>query len=186
MKANVLIAMALASALCFPAFGQQTPREPLTKDFDTLDKNGDGSIHRLEAENENVNYHFDAIDKDKNETLSREEFTRYIAEEEPLLGKPKKKEELPQAYLRERSGSQSQVVTNPSLLPKIEAEFAELDNDDDSFISRNEAEDDEIYRHFMHIDRNDDSRISSQEYNTYLREHGTQVATKELMEKVRL
>lgn len=186
MKAKALIAMALISAMGVSAYGQQTPREPITKDFDTLDTDGDGSIHRLEAQGENVNYHFDAIDKDKNETLSREEFTRYIAEEEPLLGEPLEKEELPQAYLRERSGSQSEVVTNPSLLPKIEAEFDELDNNDDAFIARSEAEDDEIYEHFMHMDRNDDSRISTQEYNAYLREHGTQVATKELMEKVRL
>ncbi|MGQ9427476.1 EF-hand domain-containing protein [Gilvimarinus sp. F26214L] len=161
----------------------QTPRQPLTRDFESLDKDGDGHITRAEAEHENVEYHFDAIDKDKDEALSREEFVRYIAEEDPLLGEPIPTEELPQAELRERLDQDPDVVTNPELLPKIDSPFEDVDEDGNRYITREESDGEELHEHFSHMDTDNDGRISISEYNNYLYKYGTQVATQELMEE---
>jgi Ca2+-binding EF-hand superfamily protein len=161
----------------------KTPQEPITQDFETLDENDDGFVSRQEADDENVWYHFTAIDADRDHKLSKDEFVNYIRQEEPLLGEQLPLEELPQAYLRERTGvgSNADVVTNPELLPKIQTEFAGLDNDGDGFISLAEAADDYANEHFTHIDINDDGMLSEYEFETYLREHGTEVATQDVV-----
>lgn len=164
------------------AYGQKTPQEPLVKDFDSLDRNGDGVIDREEADDENIWYHFTAIDMDRDQVLSRDEFRSYIVEEEPLLGEQLPQSELPQAYLKERAGKDQDVVTNPTLLPKIQTGFEDLDNNDDGYVSRDESRDDSIYEHFSNIDTNHDSRIGGDEYDSYLRRYGTQVASGDLVE----
>lgn len=165
-----------------PGYSQKTPQEPLTQDFESLDVDGDGVLSRKEADDNNVWYHFDAIDQNKDQTLSREEFTQYIVEEEPLLGEQLPLEELPQAHLRERLKDDSDVVDDPQLFRKIDTTFADLDNNGDGFLSREETRDDDIYRHFRHLDVNSDSVISSHEYARYLREGGTTIATEEVLE----
>lgn len=162
----------------------QTPQEPLVKDFDTLDKDGDGYITRAEADNENVSYHFDAIDKTKNDVISREEFVNYIAEEDPSLGEQLPLADLPQAHLRERVQGDPKVVTNPELLPKINTAFEDLDGDDNRYLSREEVANEALHKHFSHIDGNNDGRIAEREYNDYLREYGTIVATEDVVEKL--
>lgn len=51
---------------------------------------------------------------------------------------------------------------------KIDSTFADLDNDDNGYISREEADDDDIYEHFSNIDMNNDMRLSMKEYNTHV------------------
>lgn len=185
-KVSAAFVTFLLISLSAATWAQKTPQEPIVNDFESLDKDGDGYINRSEADDNNIYYHFEAVDKDRDQVLSREEFTRYIAEEEPLLGEELPLSELPQAYLRERTQQETDAVTNRALLPKIETEFDDLDNNDDAFISRSEAGDDDLYEHFIHMDRNDDSMVSVSEYNDYLEEYGNIVATKELMERTRL
>lgn len=161
----------------------QTPQEPLVKDFGSLDKDGDGYITRAEAQGENLDYHFDAVDKNKNDVVSREEFVTYIAEEEPLLGEELPLADLPQAQLRERMLGGSNVVTNPELLPKINSDFESLDDNNDRVLSRQEVDNEAVHEHFTHIDRNSDGRIAEREYDDYLREYGTLVATEDVVEQ---
>jgi cold shock CspA family protein len=165
------------------AHAQKTPQEPITHDFETLDVNDDGYISRKEAEGENILYHFPAIDEDQDQTLNKQEYLNYIVEEEPLIGEELPLSKLPQAYLRERAGQDSEVVTNPALMPKIETEFSDLDNDGDGFISAAESDDDDAYEHFRGMDLNDDSLVSEYEFEKYLREYGTIVATEEVLEE---
>ena len=51
---------------------------------------------------------------------------------------------------------------------KIDTTFADLDNDDNGYISREEADDDDIYAHFSQIDLNEDMRLSIKEFNTHV------------------
>lgn len=178
------LTLLLASVLQAQEPTTKTPQQPLVKDFDTLDKDGDGYITRIEAENENVEYHFDGIDKDKNDVLSRDELVTYIAEEDPLLGEQLPLAELPQAQLRERIEGDRNVVTNPELLAKINTDFASLDSNNSGDLSRDEVDNEAIHEHFSHIDRNNDGRIVEREYSDYLREYGTQVATEDVVEQL--
>lgn len=162
----------------------QTPQQPLVKDFDTLDEDGDGYITRLEAENENVEYHFGAIDTDKNDVLARNEFVNYIAEEDPLLGEPLPLSELPQAQLRERIEGDPNVVSNPELLAKINSDFESLDDNNSGYFTRGEVDNEAVHEHFSHIDVNSDGHVTEREYSDYLREYGTQVASEEVVERL--
>jgi hypothetical protein len=56
-------------------------------------------------------------------------------------------------------------------LEKIDTTFADLDNDDNRYISREEADDDEIFAHFSKIDANSDMRISMEEFNRHVTKH---------------
>lgn len=180
----LVMALLLASGVQAQEPVTQTPRQPLVKDFETLDRDGDGYITRAEAANENVDYHFDAIDKDKNNVLSREELVRYIAEEDPLLGEPVPLAELPQAELRERIEGDSNVVTNPELLAKINTDFDSLDDNNSGYLTREEVENEAVHEHFTHLDLNSDGRVTEREYSDYLREYGTQVATQDIVEQL--
>ncbi|WP_334020494.1 EF-hand domain-containing protein [Alteromonas sp. S015] len=53
-------------------------------------------------------------------------------------------------------------------IEKIDTTFADLDNDDNGYISREEADDDEIYAHFSKIDANSDMQLSAEEFNTHV------------------
>ena len=53
-------------------------------------------------------------------------------------------------------------------LEKIDTTFADLDNDDNGYISREEADDDEIFAHFAKIDVNSDMRLSIKEFNNHV------------------
>lgn len=162
---------------------QTTPQQPITQNFDSLDADGDGYITRNEADGNNVLFHFPAIDRNKDRVVSKEEFERYIVEEEPLLGEQLPLEELPQAHLRERveEGSDPSVVTNPELLPRIKATFADLDENGNEVLTREEVRGEAIHRHFEQIDINSDSRITDHEFDRYVREWGTQVVTEDVM-----
>lgn len=164
---------------------RETPREPIVKDFESLDKDGDGYITRAEAEGENFYNHWDAADKNKDDVVGRDEYVTYIAEEQPRLGVEQPPEELPQAELRERLGGGSDTaVTNPELLPTISSDFESLDSDHDRQLSRDEVRSESIHEHFSFMDSNSDGLITVDEYNNYLYRYGTQVATKELVDKV--
>ena len=53
-------------------------------------------------------------------------------------------------------------------IEKIDTTFVDLDNDDNGYISREEADDDEIYAHFSKIDANSDMQLSAEEFNTHV------------------
>lgn len=53
-------------------------------------------------------------------------------------------------------------------IDKISSSFNELDNDDDGMISKEEADDDDIWEHFALIDGNKDGNISRDEFNAYM------------------
>lgn len=56
-------------------------------------------------------------------------------------------------------------------IEKIDTTFADLDNDDNGYISREEADDDEIYAHFSKIDTNSDMQLSIKEFNAHVTKH---------------
>lgn len=56
-------------------------------------------------------------------------------------------------------------------MEKIDTTFVDLDNDDNGYISREEADDDEIYEHFSKIDTNSDMQLSAKEFNTHVMKH---------------
>lgn len=53
-------------------------------------------------------------------------------------------------------------------LDKIDTTFADLDNDDNGYISREEVDDDEIIAHFSKIDANSDMQLSIEEFNAHV------------------
>ncbi|TKB02466.1 calcium-binding protein [Alteromonas portus] len=56
-------------------------------------------------------------------------------------------------------------------MKKIDTTFVDLDNDDNGYISKEEADDDEIYAHFSKIDTNSDMQLSIKEFNTHVMKH---------------
>ncbi|OJF68601.1 calcium-binding protein [Alteromonas sp. V450] len=56
-------------------------------------------------------------------------------------------------------------------IEKIDTTFVDLDNDDNGYISREEADDDEIYAHFSKIDTNSDMQLSINEFNSHVMQH---------------
>lgn len=54
-------------------------------------------------------------------------------------------------------------------MEKIDSTFDSLDNNDDAFISQEEADDDNVWGHFTAIDTDGDKRLSQTEFNTYIR-----------------
>jgi Ca2+-binding EF-hand superfamily protein len=62
-------------------------------------------------------------------------------------------------------------------LDKIDSDFASLDNDSDGFISKVEADDDNIWGHFSNIDTNMDEEISRKEFKAYMQLNTGKVAT---------
>ncbi|MBQ4832559.1 EF-hand domain-containing protein [Pseudoalteromonas sp. MMG010] len=59
---------------------------------------------------------------------------------------------------------------------QIDSTFGSLDNDHDGFISKVEADDDNIWQHFSKIDTNYDEQISRTEFNQYMQAFTGQVA----------
>ncbi|GAB3039040.1 EF-hand domain-containing protein [Bowmanella dokdonensis] len=51
---------------------------------------------------------------------------------------------------------------------KIGSAFYHLDNDDNGYISKEEADDNNIWRHFSQIDSNNDGKLTRNEFNRYL------------------
>jgi hypothetical protein len=73
-------------------------------------------------------------------------------------------------------------------MKKIDTSFADLDNNDNGYISREEADDDEIYAHFSKIDTNSDMQLSIKEFNAHVMKHpqhfdGEVVATVQSMKE---
>lgn len=73
---------------------------------------------------------------------------------------------------------------------KISSTFSELDNDKDGFISKEEADDDDIWEHFSSIDgilgKTADGNISQSEFDTYMNRNTGLVATsKEVSESAK-
>jgi Ca2+-binding EF-hand superfamily protein len=62
-------------------------------------------------------------------------------------------------------------------LDKIDSDFASLDNDSDGYISKVEADDDNIWEHFSNIDTNMDNEISRKEFSAYMQLNAGKVAT---------
>ncbi|MEZ7278875.1 EF-hand domain-containing protein [Pseudoalteromonas sp. N1230-9] len=61
-------------------------------------------------------------------------------------------------------------------LAKIDSDFGSLDNDNDGYISKTEADDDAIWAHFSNIDTNMDEQISPTEFNAYMQLNTGKVA----------
>ncbi|MCF2900258.1 EF-hand domain-containing protein [Pseudoalteromonas sp. OFAV1] len=62
-------------------------------------------------------------------------------------------------------------------LAKIDSDFGSLDNDNDGYISKVEADDGAIWEHFSNIDTNMDEQISRTEFNAYMQLNTGKVAT---------
>ena len=71
--------------------------------------------------------------------------------------------------------SLSACSTSPSI-DKIDSDFGSLDNDNDGYISKVEADDDSIWQHFSNIDTNMDEQISQNEFNAYMQLNTGKVA----------
>lgn len=56
-------------------------------------------------------------------------------------------------------------------MEKIDTTFVDLDNDDNGYISREEADDYEIHAHFSKIDANSDMQLSVEEFNSHVMKH---------------
>jgi len=63
-----------------------------------------------------------------------------------------------------------------SQIDKIGSDFASLDNDKDGYISKAEADDDDIWDHFSKIDTDKDGNISRVEFDNYVKLHTGEVA----------
>ncbi len=66
---------------------------------------------------------------------------------------------------------------NKEMKERISAGFGALDNDNDGYIGKYEANDDNIWEHFSEIDRlgDNDGKISRQEFSTYIDIYGMKV-----------
>lgn len=53
-------------------------------------------------------------------------------------------------------------------LRKIDSDFDSLDNNNDMYISKEEADDNNVWDHFSAIDKNGDQRLSEAEFRNYL------------------
>lgn len=62
-------------------------------------------------------------------------------------------------------------------LDKIDSDFGSLDNDSDGYISKVEADDDNIWQHFSNIDTNMDNQISRKEFDAYMQLNTGKVAS---------
>ncbi len=71
--------------------------------------------------------------------------------------------------------SLSACSASPSI-DKIDSDFGSLDNDNDGYISKVEADDDSIWQHFSNIDTNMDEQISQNEFNAYMQLNTGKVA----------
>jgi len=71
--------------------------------------------------------------------------------------------------------SLSACSANPSI-DRIDSDFGSLDNDNDGYISKVEADDDSIWQHFSNIDTNMDEQISQNEFNAYMQLNTGKVA----------
>ncbi|GAA0858074.1 EF-hand domain-containing protein [Aliiglaciecola litoralis] len=64
---------------------------------------------------------------------------------------------------------------------KISSTFSELDNDEDGYISKEEADDDDIWEHFSSIDgilgHPADGNLSKSEFDAYMQRHTGEVAS---------
>lgn len=56
---------------------------------------------------------------------------------------------------------------------KISSDFQSLDNNSDSYVSQEEAQDKNVSSHFSAIDTNGDNRISADEFNRFIEENPT-------------
>jgi len=63
-----------------------------------------------------------------------------------------------------------------SHIDKITSDFASLDNDKDGYISKIEADDDDIWEHFSKIDTDIDGNISRVEFDNYVKLNTGKVA----------
>ena len=62
---------------------------------------------------------------------------------------------------------------------KVKNDFESLDNNSDSYVSQQEAQDKNVSSHFSAIDKNGDNRLSAEEFNRFIEENPT-AAGKEL------
>lgn len=67
-------------------------------------------------------------------------------------------------------------------IEKIDSTFDSLDNNDDAFVSQEEADDDNVWGHFTAIDTDGDKRLSQTEFNTYIRNNPGMVEDMEEVE----
>lgn len=58
---------------------QQSGVQKIDEDFKALDSNGDNYISSKEASEKSIRNHFSAIDLDRNQHISKEEFNNYVA-----------------------------------------------------------------------------------------------------------
>jgi Ca2+-binding EF-hand superfamily protein len=58
---------------------------------------------------------------------------------------------------------------------KIDTDFDSLDNNDDGYVSEEEADDNHVWDHFKKIDTNSDRRLSEAEFKSYTRSYPSTV-----------
>lgn len=68
-------------------------------------------------------------------------------------------------------------------IEKIDSDFSSLDNNDDNYISQEEADDDNVWDHFTAIDTDKDKRLSQTEFNSYIKANPSMVEDMEEVEE---
>lgn len=152
----------------------------ITADFDSLDNNGDLHISREEADDNGIWEHFLLVDTNADTMISLQEYRTYLqlnpqsAEDsvELLRRSEMKRPEMTKDMAKNSYVTEGTEAENPrdwsGDIEKIDTDFDSLDNNDDKFVSREEADDNNIYNYFPQIDTNGDSLLSKKEYMNFV------------------
>ncbi|GAC35542.1 EF-hand domain-containing protein [Paraglaciecola polaris] len=147
-----------------PVFAiSQGEMDKISSTFKSLDNDRDGFISKEEADDDDIWEHFAKIDGDKDNEISRLEFDTYMG---MYVGE----------VAEDRVVAESTKSATMKKTPPFTSSFSELDEDENGFISIDEADGDKIDKHFGYIDSDKDSRISESEFRKlskqFSRRHG--------------
>ncbi|GAB3017982.1 EF-hand domain-containing protein [Bowmanella dokdonensis] len=130
--------------------------EKIGSTFGSLDNDHDGYISKEEADDDEIWEHFAMIDGNTDGEISRAEFNAYMQANAGLVAE-------------DQDVVDSAKDAKVAKLDPIEHDFATLDEDENGYISLEEADDNQIEKHFGYVDSNRDSRVSRLEYQAYVR-----------------
>jgi len=169
---KLTLASTILAALTLSACSANSSLAKIDSDFGSLDNDDDGYISKVEADDDDIWEHFSNIDTNMDEQISRKEFANYT---HLNTGKVATDSEV----------TESAFKAEIAKFDPIESDFKSLDNDRNGYISVVEANDDDISNHFGYMDSNKDKRISKNEFVTYIKTHGSDVAEDEALEMVK-
>ena len=169
---KLTLASTILAALTLSACSSNASMDKISSDFGSLDNDNDGYISKVEADDDDIWSHFSNIDTNMDEQISREEFSTYT---QLNTGKVATDSEV----------SESAFKAEIAKFDPIDSNFSSLDTDSNGYISVVEANDDDIANHFGYIDANKDKRVSKNEFMSYIRAHGSEVAEDEALEMLK-